>query len=353
MDKLIGNIKWFRKQLGYSQMALAEKLQIKRSLLGAYEEGRAAVRPEILQAMASLFGVSATDLQNKDFAKGGNSPISNRPQTITPPTPELPNSEPLKTEPVYLPPQEPAYYKPELEHKPKPTAPIERPKPTPKLEDDFIAGKRLKTLTITVDAFEQELVEVVPAEAASKYADLVKNADWFSLLPKTAWPLPKGPREVYRVFDFSTDEERALLKPRWVFSRFVRNWNLLQPAKSAIFATDKAISLLMAPNEINWQEKVWETVSALGEPTKIQPDEVLEIWEPLLQLVPFAKELKEENTKADSMSEKPDANQSFEIPEAFLEVIKDLKSEVERLREAVDRKQGGQQQLSLGLPGLG
>ena len=41
MSLVSENIKFFRKQLGFTQEQLALRIGIKRSLLGAYEEGRA------------------------------------------------------------------------------------------------------------------------------------------------------------------------------------------------------------------------------------------------------------------------------------------------------------------------
>lgn len=348
MDLLIGNIKWLRKKLGLSQMVLADKLNIKRSLLGAYEEGRAAVRPEILQAMADIFGVSTNDLQNKNLANLaplGTTAVLSAPK----PTPSSASYYPPKIEKTEV--EQPARI---LETKPVQRPIAQQPKPAASQwpDEDFIAGKRLKSITITVDSADQELVEVVPASSFSKYADLVKNNDWFTALPKTFYPMVKGPREVFRVFDFSTDDERQMLKPKWVFSRFIRNWHLIKANQILVFTTEKAISLLRTPNEINWEETSWLMKTADGEAHNLLMNEVLEIWEPTLQLGAFDNEETNQINQTTPSATNADTIRT-EIPEAFLEVIKDLKIEVEKLREVVDRKQGGQQQLSLGLSGNG
>lgn len=51
-------IRQLRKKLGLTQDQFAQKLSIKRSLVGAYEEGRAEPRLELLHRMASLGGIS-------------------------------------------------------------------------------------------------------------------------------------------------------------------------------------------------------------------------------------------------------------------------------------------------------
>ena len=55
-------IKHYRKAQGWTQAQLAEKLGLKRSALGAYEEGRSEPRLETLVAMAQRFGVSIDTL---------------------------------------------------------------------------------------------------------------------------------------------------------------------------------------------------------------------------------------------------------------------------------------------------
>ncbi|MFN5168076.1 MAG: XRE family transcriptional regulator [Cyclobacteriaceae bacterium] len=62
-----------RKRMGLTQDQFANRLDIKRSLVGAYEEGRAEPRLELLQKMANLFGISLEEFlgQEKDKLKRG------------------------------------------------------------------------------------------------------------------------------------------------------------------------------------------------------------------------------------------------------------------------------------------
>lgn len=66
--KINENIRIGRKRLKLTQDQFAQKLDIKRSLLGAYEEGRAEPRLDLLHKMASLFGVSVDVLISRDLA---------------------------------------------------------------------------------------------------------------------------------------------------------------------------------------------------------------------------------------------------------------------------------------------
>lgn len=67
------NLKYLRKLRGWTQEEFAQKLRIKRSLLGAYEEERAEPRIDILEAVADMFKLTLDDLLRRDLAenKGG------------------------------------------------------------------------------------------------------------------------------------------------------------------------------------------------------------------------------------------------------------------------------------------
>ena len=63
------NLKFCRRELALTQAQMADKLGIKRSLVGAYEEGRAEPRLATLVNMARLFGISLDQLVTTDFTK--------------------------------------------------------------------------------------------------------------------------------------------------------------------------------------------------------------------------------------------------------------------------------------------
>jgi transcriptional regulator with XRE-family HTH domain len=67
------NLKHLRKLKGMTQEEFAQKLQIKRSLLGAYEEERAEPRIDVLEMISDHFNISLDDLLRRDLSdeKGG------------------------------------------------------------------------------------------------------------------------------------------------------------------------------------------------------------------------------------------------------------------------------------------
>src|SRR6476661_4007193 len=76
------NLRYLRKLRGWTQEEFANKLKIKRSLLGAYEEERAEPRLDVLEMLCSIFKLSLDDLLLKDLtaAKGSQSYLDKRRQ---------------------------------------------------------------------------------------------------------------------------------------------------------------------------------------------------------------------------------------------------------------------------------
>lgn len=72
------NLKYLRKLRGWTQEEFAQKLRIKRSLLGAYEEERADPRMEVLEVIADMFKLSLDELLRKDLSEGKGTYLSKR-----------------------------------------------------------------------------------------------------------------------------------------------------------------------------------------------------------------------------------------------------------------------------------
>lgn len=66
------NLKYLRKLRGWTQEEFASKLDIKRSLIGAYEEERADPRLDVLQIVADMFKLSLDELLLQDVSNTGN-----------------------------------------------------------------------------------------------------------------------------------------------------------------------------------------------------------------------------------------------------------------------------------------
>jgi transcriptional regulator with XRE-family HTH domain len=90
------NLKFWRRELGLTQAQLADKLNIKRSLVGAYEEGRAEPRLATLVNMARLFNIPLDSLATTDFTKRKNAKTAAALREAGPLVEAQPEEKPLR-----------------------------------------------------------------------------------------------------------------------------------------------------------------------------------------------------------------------------------------------------------------
>jgi transcriptional regulator with XRE-family HTH domain len=96
------NLKYLRKLRGWTQEEFAGKINIKRSLLGAYEEERAEPRIEVLEQVGSIFKLSLDELLLKDLSDTkGNYLAKRRAQKMVSASNEIP-LVPVKAAAGYL-----------------------------------------------------------------------------------------------------------------------------------------------------------------------------------------------------------------------------------------------------------
>lgn len=74
------NLKYLRKLRGWTQEEFANKLGIKRSLIGAYEEERADPRIDILEVVSEIFKLTLDELLLKDLSNTGGNYLAKRRQ---------------------------------------------------------------------------------------------------------------------------------------------------------------------------------------------------------------------------------------------------------------------------------
>jgi transcriptional regulator with XRE-family HTH domain len=72
------NLKYLRKLRGLTQEEFANKVGIKRSLVGAYEEERADPRLEVLEVISEMFKLSLDELLLKDLSAESDSYLMKR-----------------------------------------------------------------------------------------------------------------------------------------------------------------------------------------------------------------------------------------------------------------------------------
>ena len=140
------NIKFLRKKSRLTQEQMAQKIGIKRSLLGAYEEGRADPRLNNLLKISEIFSVSVDSMISKD---------------ITSMTDD-------------------------------------------QLEKERAGKGGFKILSITVDNDQEENIELIPQKASAGYLNGYADPEYLQEMPKFKLPL-LGESGTFRAFEISGD----------------------------------------------------------------------------------------------------------------------------------------------------
>ena len=72
------NLKYLRKLRGWTQDEFAQKLRIKRSLIGAYDEERAVPRIDVLEVVCDMFKLTLDDILRKDLSDNKSNYLAKR-----------------------------------------------------------------------------------------------------------------------------------------------------------------------------------------------------------------------------------------------------------------------------------
>jgi DNA-binding XRE family transcriptional regulator len=162
------NLRFLRKQEGLTQADLANKLGLKRPVIGAYEEGRAEPRLQTLQLMSRFFGKSIDDLLGKDLARGGHAAD--------------------------------------------------------------MSGGHLRILPIVTDSSgDKERATLVPVKAAAGYLSGYGDVEYIGALPHFNLPFPElSADRSYRVFQIDGESMLPIPSKAYVVCEYVQDWNTIR-----------------------------------------------------------------------------------------------------------------------------
>ncbi len=266
MSFVSANMAYVRHTLGFSQNQMADKLGIKRSLLGAYEEARATPRYDVLEQLSQLSGHSVADLLNKrlvpeDFRKGSK---RGRPAGVR----KVVEARPERGAPHMA--IEVAF-----------DAPGPPMVPTSKVQPDFAP-----TLTLTVDTSGLPQAGLVGYPLLAQYGRQAHLAAFIAALPSLTLPmLEQG--HAYRAFE---------LEPgRIHIGKWVRNWAGIVPdaEESYVLVYADQVALAYAeqgPKGLSWHRE--DNHRGEGRYHSLpRNQEPLEIWQSIWVLTRYWKPL--------------------------------------------------------------
>jgi transcriptional regulator with XRE-family HTH domain len=220
MASVSENIKFLRKKAGFTQEQFAEKIGIKRSLVGAYEEGRADPRLNNLTRMAEVFGTSVDILINKDVTR-------------------------MRDKEIFV-------------------NPYER-------------GKQI--LAITTDSQQRENIELVPQKAAAGYLNGYADPEFISELPRFHLPfLPQN--ATYRAFEITGDSMLPVVPGTIIVGEYIDHLKNIKNGKTYILVTKReGVVYKRVFNYLEEKNRLYlVSDNKVYAPFELPPDEVLEVW---------------------------------------------------------------------------
>jgi len=219
MSNISTNLKYLRKKKGLTQQQFADNMEIKRSLIGAYEEDRAEPKYDLLKKIAEYFDLTIDEFINEDINDSW--------------------------------------------------------KPKPKSQ-----GSNLRVLSISVDKDDNENIELVPVKASAGYLNGFSDPQYIQDLPKFQLPIPSLKQGTYRAFEIKGDSMLPIQSGSIIIGEYLDNWNDIKVGETyVIISKNEGVVYKRAGNKFK-EDKELKLISdnKVYDPYSVPADDILEIW---------------------------------------------------------------------------
>ena len=145
--------------------------------------------------------------------------------------------------------------------------------------DVFISGSKLRVLATTVDANNNENIEVVNVKAKAGYANGYADPEYIKVLPTFQLPFLSKEKK-YRTFQISGDSMLPIPDGSWVTGEFIQNWNLIKTGHPAIVLTlDEGVVFKIVENNIKTEAKLkLHSLNPLYDSYDVEVGQIREVW---------------------------------------------------------------------------
>jgi transcriptional regulator with XRE-family HTH domain len=219
MSNISANLKYLRKKKGLTQQQFADNMEIKRSLIGAYEEDRAEPKYNLLKKIAEYFELTIDEFINEKINDNW--------------------------------------------------------KPKPKSQ-----GSNLRVLSISVDKDDNENIELVPVKASAGYLNGFSDPQYIQDLPKFQLPIPSLKQGTYRAFEIKGDSMLPIQSGSIIIGEYLDNWNDVKIGDTyVIISKNEGVVYKRAGNKFK-EDRELKLVSdnKVYDPYSVPADDILEIW---------------------------------------------------------------------------
>lgn len=217
MGNISSNIKYLRKKKSLTQQQFADVMEIKRSLVGAYEEDRAEPKYDLLKKIAAFFELTVDDFINESIND--------------------------KWQP--------------------------KPKGDP---------ANLRVLSITLDKEDNENIELVPMKASAGYLNGYADPEFVAQLPKFHLPMFKN--GTFRAFEIKGDSMLPLPSGSVIIGEYLQNWgDVKQNDTCVVVSKNDGVVYKRIGSKFKADKKL-KLVSdnPVYDPYEIAGEDILEIW---------------------------------------------------------------------------
>lgn len=215
------NLKWLRKGRSLTQADLADKLGVNRSVIGAYEEGRAEPRLKTLMSVGLYFNVSIDHLLQRRLSSTSASTVD-------------------------------------------------------------ISGNHLRILPVVIQkGSDKESIPLVPLKASAGYLEGHQDVDFVGDLPQFTLPFSQLAAErSYRLFEIKGDSMLPIPSGAYIIAEYLPDWLKVKDGESYVFVTlDEGITYKRAKNKVD-EKGVFELIPDNTDysPYEVAISEIREIW---------------------------------------------------------------------------
>ena len=225
MNYLGQNIKHLRKQKGLTQEKMANKIGVTRSLIGAYEEGRAEPKLQTIMNICHYFQVNVDALLNIDLSSAKNKPAAKD-----------------------------------------------------------LKGEKLRILPVIVDkSTDKELSIIVPVKASAGYTKGYGDLDFIESLPQFQMPFPEvSENRSYRLFQISGDSMLPVPSGAYIICEYLQDWNLIRNEQPYVLVTkNEGVVYKRIINNLSEGQLLAKSDNPQYKTYSIEAEEILEVWKAL------------------------------------------------------------------------
>lgn len=146
--------------------------------------------------------------------------------------------------------------------------------------DVFITGTKLRVLATSVDAQNDENIELVQEKAKAGYATGFADPEYIKELPMFQLPFLSRQKK-YRTFQLSGDSMQPIPNGAWVTGEFVLDWNNIINGHAYIILTlDEGIVFKIVENKIKDENKLTlYSLNPIYNPYDVHIAQIKEVWQ--------------------------------------------------------------------------